>query len=239
MENKRALNTLLKKLNITVTNLQIEQFMDYYEMLIERNKVMNLTAITEYEEVLSKHFIDSLSLIKILDIDREIKVLDMGTGAGFPGIPLKIAFPKINVVLMDSLNKRVNFLNEVIDELKLKDIAAVHGRAEDFAKKDNYREKFDICVSRAVAKLSTLSEYCIPYVKVEGYFISYKAGNIQNELENAKKAIEVLGGSLEQTVSFRLPDTEMERTLIKIKKISPTPKVYPRNAGKPAKEPIN
>ncbi len=162
----------------------------------------------------------------------------MGTGAGFPGIPLKIAFPKLNIVLLDSLNKRVIFLNEVIKELELKDIVAVHGRAEDFGKKEGYRESFDLCVSRAVAKLSTLSEYCMPYVKLQGYFISYKAGNIQNELEESKKSLQVLGGNIEQEKSFYLPGTDIERTLIKIKKIGITPKAYPRNAGKPAKEPI-
>ncbi len=238
MDNKTAFTFLLEKLNITLTEMQIEQFLNYYEMLIEKNKVMNLTAITKYEEVLSKHFIDSLTLSKIYDLDREIRVLDMGTGAGFPGIPLKIAFPKIDLVLLDSLNKRVKFLNEVINGLGLKNIIAVHGRAEDFGKKEDYRGKFDLCVSRAVAKLSILSEYCMPYVKLKGSFISYKAGNIQDELSESGKAIEALGGIVEQVESFQLPGTDMERTLIKIKKIKGTPKEYPRSAGKPSREPI-
>ncbi|MGB8451084.1 MAG: 16S rRNA (guanine(527)-N(7))-methyltransferase RsmG [Anaerocolumna sp.] len=238
MKDKAAFISLLKGLNITLSEFQIEQFLKYYELLVEKNKIMNLTAITEYKEVLSKHFIDSLSLIKIYDINQNINVLDMGTGAGFPGIPLKIAFPKINVVLLDSLNKRVNFLNEVISVLDLDNILAVHGRAEDFGKKEGYREGFDLCVSRAVAKLSILSEYCLPYVKVKGYFISYKAGNIQNELAESKKAIEILGGQLAQVESFELPGTNIERSLIKINKIRNTSVIYPRNAGKPVKEPI-
>ncbi len=238
MEERTAFIFLLKELGINLSETQINQFSKYYEMLIQRNKVMNLTAITEYEEVLSKHFIDSLSLYKVYDTDREIKVIDMGTGAGFPGIPLKIAFEKLDVVLLDSLNKRVNFLNEVIKELGLKNIIAVHGRAEEYGRKDGYRESFDLCVSRAVAKLSTLSEFCIPYVKQNGHFIAYKAGNIQSELEESKKAIQILGGYLEELKKFKLSGTEIERTLIKVKKIKITPEEYPRSAGKPAKEPI-
>lgn len=238
MDRKAAFSLLLNELNITLSDKQVDQFLKYYEMLIEKNEVMNLTAITEYEEVLKKHFIDSLSIIKVYNINQAIKVLDMGTGAGFPGIPLKIAFPSLEIVLLDSLNKRVNFLNDVIRELGLKNITAVHGRAEDFGKDRNYREKFDLCVSRAVAKLSTLSEYCIPYLKVQGYFISYKAGNIQAELEESKKAIDILGGCVDKVDNFQLPGTDMERTLILIKKLKATPKSYPRNAGKPSKEPI-
>ncbi len=238
MEKKTAFIPLLNDLNITLSDLQTEQFLKYYELLIERNKVMNLTAVTDYDEVLKKHFTDSLSLVKIYEIGQGLRTLDMGTGAGFPGIPLKIAFPEMDIVLLDSLNKRVNFLNDVIKELGLKNIIAVHGRAEDFGRMEGYRESFDLCVSRAVAKLSTLSEYCMSYVKIKGYFIPYKAGNIQSELEESKKAIRILGGSLEQVKSFQLPGTDMERTLIKIKKVGITPKAYPRNAGKPGKDPI-
>jgi 16S rRNA (guanine527-N7)-methyltransferase len=238
MNNISDLVPSLKELNITLTEQQLGQFIKYYELLIEKNKVMNLTAITEFNEVVNKHFIDSLSIVKVLDMDKAIKLLDMGTGAGFPGIPLKIAFPDLEVVLLDSLNKRVKFLNEVIDSLGLKNIAAIHGRAEDYGKKVGYRESFDVCVSRAVAKLSTLSEYCIPYIKVKGCFISYKAGNVQSELEESQKAIGILGGKVEQKESFWLPGTDIERTLIKIKKISITPKSYPRSEGKPSKEPI-
>lgn len=228
----------LNKLSFTLSDQQIEQFMKYYELLIERNKVMNLTAITDFEEVINKHFIDSLSLIKVYNTAENISVIDMGTGAGFPGIPLKIAFPSWNITLLDSLNKRVNFLNDVIHALGLQNINAIHGRAEDFGKDIKYREQFDLCVSRAVAKLSTLSEYCMPYVKANGYFIPYKSGNIDAELEESRKAIHVLGGKLEKVEKFNLPDTDMERTLILIRKVSNTPKVYPRSAGKPSKEPI-
>jgi 16S rRNA (guanine527-N7)-methyltransferase len=212
--------------------------MTYYEMLIERNNVMNLTAITEYEEVINKHFIDSLSIIKVYQNKENIKVLDMGTGAGFPGIPLKIAFPDWNITLLDSLNKRVNFLNDVINQLELNNITAIHGRAEDYGKDMHYRETYDLCVSRAVAKLSTLSEYCLPYVKVNGYFIPYKAGNIDSEVNESKKAINILGGNLEKVEQFQLPNTDIERSFVVIKKINRTPKQYPRSAGKPSKEPM-
>lgn len=238
MNDPETFHLLLEKINIKLSALQTEQFLKYYELLIEKNKVMNLTAITEYDEVISKHFVDSLTIIKVINMDRNIRILDMGTGAGFPGIPLKIAFPDIHVVLLDSLNKRVNFLNEVIGELGLKNISAVHGRAEDFGRVEGYRESFDLCVSRAVARLATLSEYCMPYVKVNGFFISYKAGNLQTELDESKKAIGVLGGNIEQVESFNLPGTDMDRTLIKIRKTGKTPKAYPRTSGKPSKEPI-
>lgn len=228
----------LKELNIELTEEQFSQFMTYYEMLIEKNKVMNLTAITEYEEVIEKHFLDSLSLIKTVDLEKDAKVLDLGTGAGFPGIPLKIAFPNLEILLMDSLNKRIQFLNEVIDELKLTNITAIHGRAEEMARKKEYRESFDYCVSRAVANLSSLSEYCIPFVKTSGSFISYKSGDIEEELQQSKHAVHVLGGRIKEVLKFRLPNTEMSRSFVVIEKVKSTPKAYPRKAGTPSKEPI-
>ena len=228
----------LEQLQIKLSKEHLEAFETYYHMLVEKNKVMNLTAITEWEDVVIKHFLDSLALVKTTDITKEMTVLDMGTGAGFPGIPLKIAFPNLKIVLIDSLNKRILFLQEVIQTLGLQGIEAYHGRAEEYAKKTEFRGIFDLCVSRAVANLSTLSEYCIPYVKKGGYFIPYKSGNVQEEVENAKKAIHILGGKLEEIYDFTLPGTDMARTFVKIKKTMDTPNKYPRSAGKPTKEPL-
>lgn len=230
--------TKLNALGIVLTDKQKQQFDKFYKLLVEWNKVMNLTGITEYEEVNEKHFVDSLSLVKAIDINKIDTVIDIGTGAGFPGIPLKIAFPHLKVVLLDSLNKRINFLNTVIDELGLTDIKTIHGRAEDYAKQSEYREQFDLCVSRAVANLSTLSEYCIPYVKVGGLFIPYKSGEIDEEVLQAKKAIHILGGKLEEVIKFQLPDTEIHRSFVKINKTQGTAKRYPRKAGLPTKEPL-
>lgn len=235
----------LEELSITLSSEQMDQFFKYYEMLIEKNKVMNLTAITEFDEVLKKHFIDSLSLVKVCNLKKEISVIDVGTGAGFPGIPLKIAFPNLKVTLLDSLQKRVHFLQEVSDALGLYDMEAVHGRAEDFAKPDQLREKFDLCVSRAVANLSTLSEYCIPFVKVGGRFISYKSEKVSmdseqnlSEAEQAEHAISVLGGKMTEQESFFLPSSDISRNLIVIEKCRPTPKQYPRKAGTASKKPL-
>ena len=228
----------LNALDITLTDLQKKQFDQFYELLVEWNKVMNLTGITEYEEVNEKHFIDSLSLVKAIDVNKVDTVIDIGTGAGFPGIPLKIAFPHLKVVLLDSLNKRINFLNTVIMELGLKDIKTIHGRAEDYAKQTEYREKFDLCVSRAVANLSTLSEYCLPYVRVGGMFIPYKSGEIDDEVQQADKAIRILGGKLDKVIKFQLPETEVNRSFVKVRKVQNTEKKYPRKAGLPSKEPL-
>lgn len=225
-------------LGITLTKEQEKQFEKYYEMLIEKNKVMNLTAITEKQEVIDKHFVDSVALIKATDLTKNLSVLDLGTGAGFPGIPLKIVFPNLKITLLDSLNKRIKFLEEVIAELGLLDIKAMHGRAEDFARKEEYREQYDLCVSRAVANLATLSEYCLPYVKEGGNFISYKSGVIQEEMNFSKKAIGELGGKIKKEVPFTLPATDMERTFVVIEKVKKTPKKYPRKAGLPSKEPL-
>ena len=232
----------LEQLSITLSGEQKQQFLTYYEYLVEKNKVMNLTAITEYEEVITKHFLDSLAVVKTSCFKPEKlarkRLIDIGTGAGFPGIPLKIAFPELEILLLDSLNKRINFLNEVTEMLGLTKINTVHGRAEDYAKQKGYRESFDFCVSRAVANLSTLSEYCIPFVKQGGCFISYKSGSVDQELIQAEKAVKILGGQREEVVRFSLADTDMDRSFVVIRKAKPTPKKYPRKAGLPSKEPL-
>lgn len=233
----------LQDLQIDLSSLQLSQFIRYYEMLVEWNSFMNLTAITDLDEVLKKHFIDSLSIVKVFSYIKEIepydmKVIDIGTGAGFPGIPLKIAFPYFNITLIDSLQKRVKFLDEVIEKLELTGINTLHGRAEDYAKPDRLREKYDLCVSRAVANLSTLSEYCLPFVKKNGMFISYKSEKLTDELKEAQKAVTVLGGKIEEQLYFKLPSSDISRNLLIIKKVKGTPDRFPRKAGLPAKEPI-
>ena len=235
----KIFETKLAQLDITLTDEMKEQFDKYYELLVEWNKVMNLTGITEYEEVNEKHFVDSLSLVKTLNPNKVESMIDVGTGAGFPGIPLKIAFPHLKVTLLDSLNKRIKFLDTVIEELGLKDITTIHGRAEEFAKKAEHREQYDLCVSRAVANLSSLSEYCLPYVKVDGNFVSYKSGEIDEEVEKSKKAVSILGGKVEKIEKFELPGTDIKRSFVKIKKIKATAKKYPRKAGMPTKEPLS
>ena len=270
MDNKSYLEKIIKQYVPDLTDHQSSKFMTYYEMLIETNKVMNLTAITGFEDVVIKHFADSLSISQIVNLsdntdnagsdvtdDREIsnsedrsdtatdqnsiRILDIGSGAGFPGIPLKIAYPDIDITLLDSLNKRVDFLNSVIDELKLNEqgnITAVHSRAEDYIKEDGIRQSYDLTVSRAVASLNVLSEYALPYVKVGGSFISYKSEQSDTEILEAEKAISILGGRIDDKISFILPESDFGRTLIKIAKIKDTPGKYPRKAGMPGKKPI-
>ena len=279
----------LDQMGISLTEDQIGKFLSYYEMLIQQNRVMNLTAITEYGDVMKKHFVDSLSLIRIRDLldvsdpGAPLRVIDVGTGAGFPGLPLKIAFPHLQVTLLDSLQKRVGFLQQVIVALVLQGVWAIHGRAEDLAApagkggkgrensatpagKDRegradlaalagkgetgrknpledlpegqMRESFDLCVSRAVANLATLSEYCLPFVKVGGIFVSYKSEKIARELEEAERAVSLLGGRLLACREFTLPDSDIFRSLAVIQKTAPTPGKYPRKAGLPGKEPL-
>ena len=230
----------LENIGIKLSDKQYKQFDQYYELLVEWNSFMNLTGITDYEEVLLKHYVDSL-VLHIEEIGHNndnISLIDVGTGAGFPGLPLKIAYPQLNVVLLDSLNKRVKFLNQVIEELGLEGIQAIHSRAEDGGRNKNLREQFDISVSRAVANLSTLSEYNLPFVKVGGYFVAYKSGDVDDEVKNAANAVKQLGGVIERVDKFKLPYSDIERSLVFIKKIKNTPGRYPRKAGLPGKEPI-
>ncbi len=226
-------------LGVSLSEKQVQQFLCYYELLVAWNEKMNLTAITAFDDVLKKHFVDSISLVKAVDLSKgSYSVIDVGTGAGFPGLALKIAFPNLEVTLLDSLQKRILFLREVVQELGLDGVETIHGRAEDFAKQDVYRETYDFCVSRAVANLSTLSEYCLPFVKVGGQFLPYKSEKAAEELEKGKKAIEILGGRLSGQVEFVLPDSDIYRNILLIQKEKPTKKKFPRKAGLPSKEPL-
>lgn len=230
-------NDLIEKVNsigIEISQKQAKQFYKYMELLLEWNEKMNLTAITDPEEVILKHFIDSLTIIPYLK--EADTVLDIGTGAGFPGIPLKILEENKKFTLLDSLNKRIIFLQTVINELELKNIRAIHGRAEEFVNKE--REAYDIVTSRAVARLNVLLEYMLPFVKVGGRCICMKSFEIEEELKEAKKAIEILGGEIEKIDEITLPNTDIKRKIVVIKKVKNTPSKYPRKAGTPAKEPI-
>ena len=233
-------NTLLfdetKKNGMELSDKQIAQFNLYYELLTAKNKVMNLTAITEYNDVVKKHFIDSMMISRVLDMKKINSLCDVGTGAGFPGIPLKIVYPHLHLTLVDSVGKRVNFLSEVVEKLGLEDVEAIHSRTEDLAHNSKYREKYDLVTARAVASMNVLSEYCIPYAKIGGYFAAYKSGNIEEEIENAKNAVKTLGGKIEKTDMFEL--YEMGRSIVLIRKVNSTPKRYPRKAGTPSKNPL-
>ena len=237
-EFKNELNLDLGKLNIFLEEEQINQFYKYMNILIEWNKNINLTAITDPKEVILKHFIDSIYVLKNIEISSNSSVIDIGTGAGFPGIPLKIVRKDLNVTLLDSLNKRIMFLDNVINNLGLKDISAIHGRAEEMGKNKKYREMFDYAISRAVANLTVLSEYMIPFVKLGGKSICMKGGNIKEELENSQKALGILGGNLIHVEEFNLLDTDIKRSLIIIEKCKITPIKYPRKPGTPVKEPL-
>lgn len=235
-EFKREFEKYLAKMNISLLKEQYEQFYAYMELLIEWNEKMNLTAITEPKEIILKHFVDSLTIAKYVEEGKSI--IDMGTGAGFPGIPLKIYRKDVKVVLADSLNKRIKFLDEVIDKLKLENVETIHCRAEELGKNKQYREKFDYATSRAVANLSTLSEYLMPFVKLNGKCIFMKTIEVEEELEKAKKAINTLGGKIEKVDKFEIPESDLGRSIIIVKKEKITPSKFPRKPGTPAKEPL-
>ena len=235
-EFKREFEKYLEKMSISLNKEQYDQFYAYMVLLIEWNEKINLTAITEPQEIILKHFVDSLTIAKYIEEGKTI--IDMGTGAGFPGIPLKIYRNDVKVVLADSLNKRIKFLNEIIEKLQLKNIETIHCRAEELGKNKEYREKFDYATSRAVANLSTLSEYLLPFVKLNGSGIFMKTMEIDEELENAKKAIKILGGRIEKVNKFKIPESDLGRSIIIVKKEKQTPSKYPRKPGTPAKEPL-
>ncbi|MBS6252822.1 MAG: 16S rRNA (guanine(527)-N(7))-methyltransferase RsmG [Clostridia bacterium] len=236
-EFSKLISSYGKEISIEFSNIQIEKFYKYMNLLIEWNEKINLTAITEPKEIIIKHFIDSLTVLK--DIKGKNTLVDVGTGAGFPGIPLKIMDEEIKITLLDSLNKRINFLNEVINQLDLKNIETIHSRVEDAGKNKKYRERFDIATARAVANLATLSEYMLPLVKVGGKSICMKGSEVSEELQNSKKAISILGGEIENIDNFQLPKSDMMRNIVIIKKVKNTPNKYPRKPGTPSKEPIN
>lgn len=238
MDNRTILYEGSKELGIILDENQITQLLRYKDILLEWNNKMNLTAITEEEEVIIKHFLDSLSCVKLPHIKNGIKAIDVGTGAGFPGIPIHIYYPEIQLTLLDSLQKRIKFLQEVYSHIKLDNISFVHGRAEDFGIDNQYREKYDIALARAVAELKILCEYCLPFVKVGGYFICQKGPHVEDELKNSKKALEVLGGEVIERIDIKLPFRDINHNIIVIKKIKQTPTKYPRKAGTPTKKPL-
>lgn len=237
MNLKELLIKGTSEIGIKIDDAQAETFLKYKEILLEWNERVNLTSITDDQEVIIKHFIDSLTLLKFTELSQK-NVIDVGTGAGFPGLPLKIAESSIELTLLDSLNKRVNFLEEVKNILKFDNVTLIHGRAEDFGTRPEFREKFDISLSRAVANLATLCEYCLPFVKLNGYFISLKGPEIDNELKEGQNAIGILGGKVELVEKITLPFTDITHSIVFIKKIKQTPTIYPRKAGKPSKDPI-
>ncbi len=249
MYTDEEIKALLDQTGFAVTDPMLDKLKTFYEILKEKNKVMNLTAITEYDDVIVKHFADSLligTIIPFLDQNKDngicefsrADIIDVGSGAGFPGIPLKICAEDIRMTLIDSLNKRVGFLNEAIDRLKLKEISAVHGRCEDAGQDGAFRERFDYAISRAVADLRVLCEYCLPFVKPGGFFIAYKSANSDEEIKSAEKAAEYLGGSIIKNRTCQLPGTDIDRNFVIIKKNRSTPKKYPRKAGIPSKQPL-
>ncbi|SHI37082.1 16S rRNA (guanine527-N7)-methyltransferase [Dethiosulfatibacter aminovorans DSM 17477] len=235
---KNKLEEMLKSSDLDCTSEQVDKFELYKTMIQEWNKKINITSITEDEDIYMKHFVDSIIVKNHFDMESVDKMIDVGTGGGFPGIPLKIVNEKMDVTLLDSLNKRIIFLEEVVKSLGLQNVSLIHGRAEDFGVNEDYREKFDLSISRAVAPLNILSEYCIPFVKVGGCFISMKSGDVEKEIEDSANALDLLGGRIRNIVKYRLPGTDISRSIIIIEKYRETPVKYPRKAGKPTKKPL-
>jgi len=237
MDKVLMLTDACRELGVIIDEYRVYQFFKYMDLLLSCNKRFNLTAITEPKEILLKHFADSISLIPFVDIKNK-NVIDVGTGAGFPGIPIKIAEPSVKITLLDSLNKRINFLRNVVSEISLTDVNCVHSRAEDGGRNPDFRENFDVCVSRAVANLAVLSEYSLPFVKVGGVFVSLKGPDVKSEIDDSKAAVDALGGEVEFVEKVEIPFTDIVHTLIMIKKVRQTPVIYPRKSGKISKNPI-
>jgi 16S rRNA (guanine(527)-N(7))-methyltransferase GidB len=238
MEYFNIMHTASSDVNLTFNEEIYNKFMQYKDMIKYWNEKINLTAIVEDEQMVKKHFIDCIKIFKFSPLKEAKSIIDIGTGAGFPGIPIKIMKPDINVILLDSLNKRINFLNDVINKIELKNISTIHGRAEDFSRKVEYREKSDVAVSRAVANLAVLSELCIPYVKVGGYFVAMKGPSVDEEIKDGKNAVSILGGKIEDIIKIEIEDSDLNHNLVVIKKFKETPKVYPRKAGTAVKNPL-
>lgn len=238
MEYFNIMNSACLDVGLTINEESYKKFIEYKDLIKFWNEKVNLTAITEDEQIIKKHFIDCIKIFKFSPLKDAKNIIDVGTGAGFPGIPIKIIKPDTKMVLLDSLNKRINFLNEVINKIDLKDITTIHGRAEDFSRKNEYREKCDAAVSRAVANLAVLSELCIPYVKVGGYFVAMKGPSVEEEIQQGKNAVSILGGKIEDIVKIDIEDSDLNHNLVIIKKVKETPNVYPRKAGTAVKKPL-
>lgn len=232
------INIACQKDRLTFDTDKYDKFMLYKDLIQDWNNKINLTAITEDDEIVKKHFIDCIKCFRFEGIRTSASIIDVGTGAGFPGIPIKIMAQDKKVTLLDSLNKRVSFLNEVISSLNLDNIQAIHGRAEEMSRKNEFRERFDIAISRAVANMTVLAELCIPYVKIGGYFIAMKGPSVDEELSEAKNAIGTLGGKLEQVIKVEIEETDLQHNLVVIKKVRTTPQVYPRKASSISKKPL-
>ncbi|WP_066889307.1 16S rRNA (guanine(527)-N(7))-methyltransferase RsmG [Clostridium nigeriense] len=238
MEYFQIMKEASMEVGFDLTEKQYNQFITYMKLLQEWNEKINLTAITEDEEVIKKHFIDCIKAFKSKAVRNAKTVIDVGTGAGFPGLPIAIMNPDISVTLLDSLNKRINFLNTVVAQLELKNVTTIHSRAEDGARKPELRESFDVATSRAVANMAVLSEFCLPYVRVNGYFVALKGPAIEEELKEGQKAINTLGGSLENIIEVNIEESDLKHNIVEIKKVNKCPKTYPRKAGTVNKKPI-